>query len=463
MKFVELSNGRRIYLNDRIIKRDGKPLVLTGRDKLKEDHWQILDILIANEGKKISRIALITEVRIAGQTLENKKEMLEQYIKTIRRAIGQNRRDRTTPQFIDSEKREGGGDLIFKRNPNGEVLKNSKTHKAAAPKIEKFVERRAQANGKSYVEILIGDLNGEGGEAVPALIGGVGVGKSAIVNEVGKTFANHNSKYIWSSAKKREYRLDDLFEDIIENSLGERNAHLLPIIKGSLNEEVVRQTIEKHKPCFLVLDALENVDEKDLIKCLDWIQKEIPNSAVVTSRKNHDYFKTRRIEEMTTDEAKEFVNNLKRDCSNINHSAEEIIAKANTKNPAVLRRAVELLETEGIKLEDFDSSSGENADGKINVKKLFKSVYDEIGASVEKILKALSKSPQADGIDREELITISEFNNRSGSFESAIRKLQKYKFVFKLGERFALTDTEAQIQEMIEEFEEKEFGGVEEL
>lgn len=180
----------------------------------------------------------------------------------------------------------------------------------SAPLIPKspavgFVARRDK-EGHDIVELLKRDLSSESNLLI-ALWGEGGIGKTTLAAEVARALIkDYGQRLIWTSADKRADFTYSTFLDEIALRLN-RNELLRLAVEPKTSEV---QMLMAEAPTLVVLDNFETITPDEAKSCSDFLAHKASCSGLITTRDRVAGARNIRIDAMSRDEAKEFLERL---------------------------------------------------------------------------------------------------------------------------------------------------------
>lgn len=410
--------------------------------------WEVLELLDKRAGHVVTFDELIRIVW--NDTVEN--DSVEQSISHIRKALGMaktgQRYSRQPPTkyvyWVETVPKKG---FVFWK-PVAQPVRQYPTPFQQAD----FVQRNRQEDSRSYLEYLEEAFTNSKQPKVMTLWGRMGVGKTTVAFQLRNRLKDtHGFKCVWSSARNGNYYFDTLLRDVVREFSPISDSQIPPMANLNFVLHLLRETTA---PCLIILDDIDKMDSEEESLCLDWITSLECCSALITS--NH---KTNlndiQLEEMTDDEAEEFVSRLialKIPNSGVSYSAQKIIKALGTKSPLLLEDGVKWLgfgfDLNFISKKVFASQGGK--DDHVKLINRLNGLRQQIGEDAYNLSDVLFRLFDKDAL-LEAVREVSGLSGDDGRFEEALSMLVRYGLVNLTPGRVALLEQERHLREKIVE------------
>jgi len=302
--------------------------------------------------------------------------------------------------------------------------------------------------GRDFIKKeIISDFN-RGNNRIIAIIGGGGVGKSALALEICREFLNPSNwqfnHLIWITSKnnfldysgietvKPNFYYEDNYKDFlnlfISGFYGELYTDNLDKYSEHELENDAFEILNKNSRILLIIDNLENINDS---KILNFIKEKIipPNFALITSRKGlGEINKVYQIDALDDDSALILFNNFckfyKIEINKIESKILKEYVKKTQNYPLVIKWCLSIVAFKKMELTTaFDELNATRND---LLDFLFPSIYKDLSKDSKTILQVLALYKEIP--DRNIISYIAEINNDE-QFIDAIFELEKYSLI----------------------------------
>jgi hypothetical protein len=284
-----------------------------------------------------------------------------------------------------------------------------------------FVARR-DTDGHDIVELLKSDLSPESNLLI-ALWGEGGIGKTTLAAEVARALIkDYGRRLVWTSADKRADFTYSTFLDEIALRLDRHD--LLRLAVEPKTSEV--QVLLAEATTLVVLDNFETIVPDEARRCSDFLADRASCSALITTRHQVAGARNVRIDAMSPDEGKEFLERLIKQSADPNafvNLNRERLMQTTALNPLVMEWVVAqiaLAQRPADVLEDLSHGKGDAA------QRVFDRSFNlpQLGDDGRTVLLALSLFvPSA---SREALAAVVGFGDDKNRLNEAVKNWLRY-------------------------------------
>lgn len=294
---------------------------------------------------------------------------------------------------------------------------------------------------------IIADLK-RGNNRVIAIIGGGGIGKSALALNIGFELSKPTHSIfhhiVWITSKsnfldysgiknaKTDFFYSNNYKDFLNQFLSgffqKLHATNLDSITEQQLEKDANELFETYNRILLVVDNLENIDDP---KILDFIKNKVipPNFVLITSRKGlGEINKTYRLEPLDKDSALLLFENLCNfysiDYKGINQKRLKEMLNKTHNYPLVIKWCLSLVSGKQIELEAAFAELDKPAN--VLLEFVFQKLYQQLSSNSKKILRALTLYKEIH--DRNIISYIADLKSEE-EISDAIYELEQYSLV----------------------------------